>query len=128
MNKKLLHSDLKRARNLGAAGHGVSHWWYQRFTAILLVPLTIWLVFFGLRIRDASMHEIHDLLRDPLHFTSMIVFVFCSFYHAAIGMQVIIEDYVSCMKTRFAIIIFLKSFTFLTIVATIIAQCFFVFT
>ncbi|MDF2964690.1 MAG: sdhD [Rickettsiaceae bacterium] len=127
MNKNFLHSGLKKARNLGAAGHGVSHWWFQRFTAILLIPLTAWLVCFGLKIKDASMQEIHDYLRQPLHFTSLILFLTSAFYHASIGMQVIIEDYVSCIKARFALIILLKVFALVTVAAAIIAQCFFVF-
>jgi succinate dehydrogenase / fumarate reductase, membrane anchor subunit len=127
MNKKLLHSDLKKARNLGAAGHGVTHWWYQRFTAIMLIPLSIWAVYFGLEIRDLTRGEIHDILREPLHFTCLLFFVVSAFYHASIGMQVIIEDYVSCIKMRFGLITMLKIFTLFTIVATIIAQCFFVF-
>ncbi len=128
MNKKLLHSELKKARNLGAAGHGVSHWWVQRFTAIMLIPLSVWVVIFGLKLQDASINETHTLLREPLHFTSLLLFVTCSFYHAALGMQVVVEDYVSCMKARFSIITLLKIFSLITVVATIIAQCFFVFT
>jgi succinate dehydrogenase / fumarate reductase membrane anchor subunit len=128
MNKKLLHSELKKARNLGAAGHGVTHWWYQRFTAIMLIPLSAWLIIFGLMVRNASIQEIHILLREPLHFTSLLLFVICSFYHAVIGMQVVVEDYISCIKARFSIIILLKAFSLITVVATIIAQCFFIFT
>ncbi len=126
MNNKLLHSDLKKARNLGSAKHGISHWWYQRFSAILLVPLTIWVIFFGIKIHDATIQEIHHLLKKPYHFLCLALFIIFALYHAMLGMQVIVEDYVSCMKARLFILILLKIFSLITIVATIVALCFFV--
>ena len=38
------NSKLGKAKSLGPAGHGVSHWWTQRLTAIALIPLTVWFV------------------------------------------------------------------------------------
>ena len=35
---------LGRARGLGSAKEGVAHWWVQRVTALLLIPLVVWFV------------------------------------------------------------------------------------
>ena len=40
-----LQSPIGRARGLGSAKQGLHHWWMQRITAVLLVPLTLWFVF-----------------------------------------------------------------------------------
>ena len=42
---KNYRSPLSTARGMGAAGHGSHHWWMQRVTAVLLIPLTFWLVY-----------------------------------------------------------------------------------
>ena len=39
-----LRSPLSKAVGLGSAKHGFSHWWWQRVSAIALIPLTIWFV------------------------------------------------------------------------------------
>ena len=35
---------LARVRGLGSAKEGVHHWWVQRVTALLLIPLVVWFV------------------------------------------------------------------------------------
>lgn len=127
MNDKSLHSSLKRAKNLGASGHAVLHWWYQRFSAMLLALLTIWLVYIALKIKDSPQQQIHNLLHTPLHFSCLALFIISAFYHATIGMQVIIEDYISHIGKRFALIIILKIFSIVTVIAALTALCFFVF-
>jgi len=37
-----LRSALGVVLGRGAAGEGVSHWWAQRVSALMLVPLTVW--------------------------------------------------------------------------------------
>ena len=39
-----MRSPLGRAVGLGSAKEGVEHWWRQRMTALLLVPLVVWFV------------------------------------------------------------------------------------
>ncbi len=38
----IMRSPLGRARGLGSARAGATHWWMQRLTALALVPLTLW--------------------------------------------------------------------------------------
>ena len=39
-----IRSSLASARGLGSSKTGVSHWWFQRVSAVALVPLTLWFV------------------------------------------------------------------------------------
>ncbi|MGB7290218.1 MAG: succinate dehydrogenase, hydrophobic membrane anchor protein, partial [Candidatus Macondimonas sp.] len=39
-----MRTPLSRANHLGSAREGANHWWWQRLTALALVPLLLWLV------------------------------------------------------------------------------------
>jgi len=39
-----IQTPLARVRHLGSAKEGVEHWWWQRLTALMLVPLSLWFV------------------------------------------------------------------------------------
>ena len=39
-----IQTPLARVRYLGSAKEGSNHWWWQRLTAIMLIPLTLWFV------------------------------------------------------------------------------------
>lgn len=112
MTKKTerIQSPLARARGLGSAHHGVRHWMHQRITALALIPLSIWLVWSILSLRGVPHMEFIAWLSQPLHAVLMIFFVIAAFYHTALGMQVIIEDYVHCKCAKMASLIGLNLF------------------
>jgi succinate dehydrogenase / fumarate reductase membrane anchor subunit len=89
-----LRNPLERAHNHGAAGDGVGHWWAQRFSAILLVFLTVWLVWALTTLIGADHAVAAAFLSHPFHATMAILFVATSFYHGQLGLQVVVEDYV----------------------------------
>ncbi|MDX1625680.1 MAG: succinate dehydrogenase, hydrophobic membrane anchor protein [Wenzhouxiangellaceae bacterium] len=99
---KSLRHPIARARNLGSAGSGVEHWWSQRFSSILLVPLVAWLVWALLALPGADYAAAHEWLARPWNAGMAILFVGASFYHARLGLQVIIEDYVHHRATEVA--------------------------
>ena len=49
-----LRNPLARAKGLGSAKDGTSHWWHQRLTAIALALLTPWFVMFAVNLLGAS--------------------------------------------------------------------------
>jgi succinate dehydrogenase / fumarate reductase membrane anchor subunit len=89
-----LRDPLKVARGLGASGSGVRAWWLQRVTAVALVPLSIWFLFLMGGTLHADYPVVLATIAQPVHAISLIVFVVCLFWHGALGLQVIIEDYV----------------------------------
>ncbi|MEG4641674.1 MULTISPECIES: succinate dehydrogenase, hydrophobic membrane anchor protein [Paracoccus] len=83
-----------RARGLGAAGHGTAHWWAQRVSAAGLVPLVLW---FALALAGGAAADHAKLvawLAAPLNSGLMILLLMAGFHHAALGLQVLAEDYI----------------------------------
>ncbi|CAN0604839.1 unnamed protein product, partial [Ectocarpus sp. 12 AP-2014] len=94
--KNKYRSDLSKAKNLGSAASGSGHWWHQRLTAILLILITAWLFYFFWDISNSTPSEIIEVFNKPYHVLMLTLFVMAGFYHAALGMQVVIEVYVHC--------------------------------
>ncbi|NOQ13097.1 MAG: succinate dehydrogenase, hydrophobic membrane anchor protein [Methyloprofundus sp.] len=88
-------TPLAKAQGLGSAKSGTTHWWMQRVTAVALIFLSFWLILFIQQLFYASYSEIKQWLVEPVNFTLLIAWVFIGFYHAALGLQVVIEDYLS---------------------------------
>jgi succinate dehydrogenase / fumarate reductase membrane anchor subunit len=103
-----LRSPLGRVRGLGSAKEGTHHWWAQRVTAIALIPLTLWLVWSVVQMNGADFVEFTNWLYDPINATLLILFMTVSFHHAQLGLQVVIEDYVSGHGARIFTILVVK--------------------
>lgn len=93
-NKGGLKSPMARARGLGSAHHGVHHWIMQRVTAVLALPLAVWLAFSAIGLIDADHAAVVAWLSLPWNAVLMILAVATFFYHAILGCQVVIEDYI----------------------------------
>lgn len=87
-------NPLKVARGLGSAQTGVRHWWVQRVTAAALVGLGIWFVILVLSLLWADFAAARATVARPWNALLMIAFLVAMFWHAALGLQVVIEDYV----------------------------------
>ncbi len=87
-------TDIKNARNLGSAKSGYHHWWMQRMTAVALVPLTIWFMLMVANHTQSSFTSVQIWMSHPVNAILLSLLVVISFYHAAIGLQVVIEDYI----------------------------------
>jgi len=92
-NEKSIRSPLARARNHGSAKSGTHHWWLQRLTAVALVPLTIWMLFSMGHLIDPSYSRAVEWLENTWSAVGLGLFLIIAFYHAALGLQVIWEDY-----------------------------------
>lgn len=89
-----MRSSLGRARGLGSAKEGVGHWWAQKVTAIALVPLSLWFVCSVVSLMGADYAAFHQWISAFGNALLMILTSLVLFYHAQLGMQVVIEDYV----------------------------------
>jgi succinate dehydrogenase / fumarate reductase membrane anchor subunit len=87
-------TPLARAIGLGSAKGGYEHWWAERASAIALVPLTLWFVASIIAHAGSDYATFIAWLRTPLAIISMILLLIALFHHAALGLQVVIEDYV----------------------------------
>lgn len=89
-----LRTPLKVARRAGSSHTGVHHWWLQRVTAIALIPLTIWFLFLIGGLMGSGYPMVVASIAQPVHAIFLMVLAVCLFWHGALGLQVIIEDYV----------------------------------
>jgi succinate dehydrogenase / fumarate reductase membrane anchor subunit len=87
-------TPLKRARGLGSGKTGTGHWWWQRVTAVLLVLLVPWLVGLLVSLVGADFEAARHVVARPWNAIPLAAFVIAAFWHAKLGMQVVIEDYV----------------------------------
>lgn len=92
---KNMRTPLSQVKGLGSAKEGTGHFWLQRLTAIGLIPLVVWVAFAVARLPSMSQTDIQLWLSNPLSAVLMILFLIASFWHAKLGLQVVIEDYVS---------------------------------
>lgn len=95
-------TSIGRVRGLGAAHHGAHHWLVQRTTAIGNVVLMAWLLASLVMLRDFSHAGVTQWLAQPIAAVPMMLLVVCLFWHARMGVQVMIEDYVHDTGSRFA--------------------------
>lgn len=89
------NTPLARARGLGSAKSGTLHWWLQRVTAVALIPLSMLLLPLFSTCLHASYQDTVTWLAMPLHSIGLIAWIITVFYHAALGLQVVIEDYIA---------------------------------
>jgi succinate dehydrogenase / fumarate reductase membrane anchor subunit len=94
MNKRSMRSPLSRALGLGSAREGVEHWWIQRVTAVALVPLTLWFTGSTILLAGAGHEAFVAWLRRPFSTVLMVLLLIAVFHHMALGLQVMVEDYV----------------------------------
>jgi succinate dehydrogenase / fumarate reductase membrane anchor subunit len=95
-----LRTPLSKVIGRGSAGEGVGHWWVQRVTAVALLPLTAWFVISLLGQSLQSYDAMRGWLGQPWVAVPTILLVFTLAWHSKLGVQVVIEDYVSAKGAK----------------------------
>ncbi|KAF0139313.1 MAG: succinate dehydrogenase membrane anchor subunit [Rhodospirillaceae bacterium] len=103
-----MRSELGRVRGLGAARAGVGHWWQQRLTAVALVPLSVWFVSAVIGLKGADHETLRAFFGTPGNATLMLLTIGMLFYHAPLGLQVVVEDYVHHERARLAGLVLIR--------------------
>ena len=116
-----LRSPLGRAVGLGSAKEGVEHWWLQRITAVALVPLSLWFVIAIIRLVGADGDSVRDWVGNPLPAILLVLLLIATFYHASLGLQVVIEDYIHTELTKLALVVIVRLGCFALAVAGMFA-------
>ena len=98
-------TPMSRARGLGSAKHGVSHWISERVGAAALVPLTLWAIYAVIRLAALDYYGAVSWLGSPLNATLMVLMIAISFMHMHAGLRVVVEDYIHKTLTKTALLL-----------------------
>ena len=105
---KSMSTPLARARGLGSAKSGLHHWWHQRVSAVAMVGLVSWMVFLVFSLAGANYQIALDVLSHPANATVVVLFVGVGIWHASLGLQVVLEDYVANESLRLISVLAVK--------------------
>jgi len=91
---KRCKADSKNAHRLGTLESGVSHWKWQRISAIALVPLFCWFIYMIMNFFIEPEYVINTLLNSHISLLFFVILINLSIYHGVLGFKVICEDYI----------------------------------
>lgn len=107
-----LRSPLSRVKGLGSAREGTSHFWHQRLTALLLIPLVLW-IGFSIAALPLDHATLVDWVQQPLVTVALVLLIMALFYHTQLGLQIVIEDYISSHARRTLVLLLSNLFCLL---------------
>lgn len=118
-----LRSPLGRARGLGSAKDGVHHFWVQRLSALALIPLSLWFVYSiaWLATGAADFRAVIFWVSAPSVAVTLVLFLSATLYHSMLGVQVVIEDYVTHEGAKLAALVLSKFIHAIVAVSAIFA-------
>src|SRR5690349_11018126 len=93
---KSLRNPLGTASGLGSAKEGVEHWWATKLTSLALIPLGLWLVYSLIHLAGLGPSALQGWVHAPANAVLLGLFILTGLHHSASGVQVVVEDYVSC--------------------------------
>ena len=85
---------IARAKGLGSAKEGVHHWYAQRASAVLLLFLLAWLIYSSFSLAGGGFEASRAFLANQVNASLLGLSLVVLLYHAMLGLQVVIEDYV----------------------------------
>ncbi len=100
---------------------GAHHWLLQRVSAVLLLPLIVWLVLSFVQIIQDPQGYMPVFFAYPLNAIMGILLITTSLYHGCLGMRVIIEDYVSNKTKMYFYIMLINFISIITAVAAVVS-------
>jgi succinate dehydrogenase / fumarate reductase membrane anchor subunit len=83
-----------RVKGLGPSHEGTKHWWFQRITSIALIPLVIWFAISIISVAGLEREFVIAWFGNPFSALALVSITCVGIFHALLGIQVIIEDYV----------------------------------
>ncbi|HSN17460.1 MAG TPA: succinate dehydrogenase, hydrophobic membrane anchor protein [Gammaproteobacteria bacterium] len=101
-------SPMGTARGLGSAKSGFGHWWGQRVSALALIPLSLWFAGSVLSLSHADYSTVVIWMHTPWVAVLLSLFLITLLYHAYLGVQVVIEDYVHTKPLEIASLLVIK--------------------
>ena len=105
---KRYQSELGHVKGLGSTHSGSRSWLAQKVSAVVLAVLFLWFAFSFASLYGESYRDVATWVGTPINTVLLIVFIVAAFYHAILGLQVVIEDYVSKTCQRIVLLSAMK--------------------
>jgi len=121
MAHKETRSPFDRTQGLGSAREGVGHWRMQRVTALALILLTLWFAASLIARARSDYGAFIQWLDTSLTSVLMVLLLIALFYHMALGLQVVVEDYVHADHIKMPTVVVIHLGCFALAAAGIIA-------
>ena len=77
-----------------SAKKGAGTWKVERITSVILIPLTLWALWSGAQLSGGTFEGAVEWLRTPLNTGLTLITLAFTAWHMALGMNVVIEDYI----------------------------------
>ncbi len=116
-----LETPLHRVQGLGSAHSGVGHFWRQRVTAVALIPLSLWFAYAVLALIGAPEVQVLTFFQHPLNAVLMGLFVLVALIHMALGLQVVIDDYIYSDGQKLFLLLLIRGLAWLIGAACILS-------
>jgi len=116
-----LRTPLGRVKGMGSSHSGTGHFWRERITAVALAPLSLWFGYVAIGLSGTTTSAPLQFFAQPVNAILMASFVIISLYHAALGVQVVIDDYIHSAGAKIFLFLLVRLFVIATGSACIIA-------
>ena len=103
-----MQNPIARVRGKGSSGGGSHHWRSQRYSALILLLLSAWVLLLGISLAGADYATAGSAMSSPINAGMAILFAGTMFYHTQLGLQVVIEDYIHIPALEFAMLLFVR--------------------
>ena len=103
-----MQNPLARVRGKGSSGGGGQHWRSQRYSSLVLLLTTVWILWMGVWLAGADYATASAAMSSPVNAGMAILMAGAVFYHTQLGLQVVIEDYVHIAALEFALLVFVR--------------------
>ena len=114
-------TNAKKVHGLGSAKTGVHHWAVQKFTAVMNIVLVFWLLCAICHLADLNYQDSITYMSSTWNAVFASLFTVSTFYHAKLGLQVVIEDYIPKACIKVAALIVMNAVIFLGMFAALFA-------
>jgi len=114
-----MRTPLKNVRHLGSAREGADHFWMQRVTAVANLVLGLFLVWLIASLAGADYVTVKSTLANPIVALLLAMLIVSAAIHMRLGMQVIIEDYITRESTKIVLLLLNNFFAILVAAASV---------
>ena len=102
-------TPLHRVQGMGSSHSGTTHFWRERVTALALAPLSLWFLYAIVGLTGTSVVAPVQFFSHPWNAALMTAFVSFSLYHAGLGLQVVIDDYVHTAGSKIFLLLTVRA-------------------